>query len=91
MNAPDQTGPAARAERGDHTPALGERDEDADPEHREQRAAGELGRQVDGQLALEEAGRRPRDRGQRDVKPSALVLAAAAQLGAPAALDERPS
>src|SRR4029079_14895771 len=60
---------------GERAPPLGRRDEDADPEHREQRAAGELRAEVDRELALEEPGRRPGDRGERHEEPSAPRVA----------------
>ena len=84
MNAPDETAisaaiaspaPADRAEALHDRAALGDRDEGDQPEHREQRAAGELRADADGELALEEAGGRPGDRRQRDVDAPAPALA----------------
>src|SRR4029079_3443726 len=59
----------------ERAPTLGRGDEDPDPEHREQRAAGELCAEVDGQLALEEPGRRPGDRRERAEEPAAPRVA----------------
>jgi hypothetical protein len=54
--------------------ALGNADVGQQAERSEERAARELRRDVDRQLALEESGCRPRDRSERDEQPPATAL-----------------
>ena len=82
MNAPDAVARQTReADPGDpdrapgiHDPAaLGDRDVEQQGERGEQRAAGELGPDVERELALQQARRRPRNRRERDADlPAAL-------------------
>ena len=72
-----EPGDADRAARRHEATALGDRaHEQQQRDRREDGAARDLGRYVDGQLALQHAGRRPRDRGERDVELPAAQLRA---------------
>ena len=63
-----ETGDPHRTEHGDGAAAVPDRDEEGQRDEREERAPGELGRRVDGELALQPAGGRPRHRGCGDVQ-----------------------
>ena len=69
-------GPSHRGERADDAAPLGERDEDKQREHREERAPGDLRGRSDRQLTLQHAGARPGKRGERHVDLAAATDAA---------------
>ena len=88
MNEPDEiainaaTASPARpdgVERAQHRAALGDGDVREQAEHREERAAGDLRPDTDRQLALQEPGRRPGDRRERDEHASPPLLRAERQ------------
>ena len=56
-----------RPERLHHPAALDDRDVDEQRSARERRPAEDLGGRVERELALKDASRRPRDRGERDI------------------------
>ena len=69
-----ETAAADRAERTHDGTAFRDRDVREQPDDCEERAAGELRRHADGELALEDARSRPGDRRERDVGAAAAVL-----------------
>ena len=79
-----EPGDPHRAEDGDRATTLPDRDEEGQRDEGKERPPGELGRRVDGELALQSAGGRPRNRGRDDVQlppaPGASCLALGNQL-----------
>jgi hypothetical protein len=66
--------PRPIARKAPHPAALRQGDVGQQAERSEERAPRELCADADGELALEEPGRRPRDRSQRDERPPAAAL-----------------